>query len=132
MSDCSRNAFKTPKKHELKPCPFCGKTETLAIADCIELEECEQFEHCNKNTFKMVACCYNEGGCGASSAYRPTELEAIEAWNTRHVPTCTLNEEEIAYKDGQRYTTILSCSHCSRQVIPGAMYCQHCGYKVVD
>lgn len=88
MSDCSSKAFKVPEKPELKPCPMCGETKAIKISNCIRLEECDSFEYCDKGTFKLVVCDYSNGGCGASSGYRPTVQKAIEAWNTRYEPIC--------------------------------------------
>lgn len=118
----------------MKLCPFCGKTETLAIVDCIELEECDQFEHCDKDTYKTVACCYNKGGCGASSGYRPTEQEAIDAWNTRHEPTCHMEQsgagDDVACTNCGAYNISPFRDSGGHLVIPA--YCPSCGCKVVD
>lgn len=67
---------------ELKPCPFCGG-EKLIITGCKELEECSNFEKCERTYYYTVCCDFNQGGCGASSGYRLNEEEAIEAWNRR-------------------------------------------------
>lgn len=40
---------------ELKPCPFCGG-EKLIITDCIELEECNNFEKCEYEPYYTVCC----------------------------------------------------------------------------
>ena len=53
---------------ELKPCPFCGKSETV---------------HCDTKTFCTVTCVPSEGGCGGSTGLFCTESEAVEAWNSR-------------------------------------------------
>lgn len=63
-----------------KPCPFCGG-EKLIITDCRELEEC--FKECENGCFYVVCCDFTNGGCGATSGYRPNAGEAIEAWNRR-------------------------------------------------
>lgn len=113
---------------ELKECPFCRKTETLAIVDCIELEECDQFEHCDKDTYKTVVCRYDEGGCGASSGYRPTEQEAIDAWNTRHERICQKIPGKMKYG-----TRMPKCSECGQSLGDARWtYCPKCGCKVVD
>lgn len=62
------------KKGELKPCPFCNGIK-LDIID----GECEGFGGIGK----AVVCNYNQGGCGATGGFRPTEEEAIEVWNRR-------------------------------------------------
>ena len=53
---------------ELKPCPFCGKTDTV---------------HCFTNPFCSVTCVPSEGGCGGSTSLFFTEDEAVTAWNSR-------------------------------------------------
>ena len=67
---------------ELKPCPFCGGTK-ITIANCVELEACNNFEECTDRENVAVVCDLNQGGCGASSGYRATFAEAIAAWNRR-------------------------------------------------
>ena len=67
---------------ELKSCPSCGGKK-LIITNCIELEECNNFEECECNPCYTVCCDFNQGGCGASGGYYQTESEAIEAWNRR-------------------------------------------------
>jgi len=69
---------------ELKPCPFCGGTgKTLMIKSVAELEDCKNFEECDDCEFVCVVCSFTDGGCGSTSPYRPTDKEAIEAWNRR-------------------------------------------------
>ena len=67
---------------ELKPCPFCGG-EKLIIADYRELEGCNNLEEYECIPCYTVCCDFNQDGCGATSGYRQTESEAIEAWNRR-------------------------------------------------
>ena len=65
---------------ELKPCPFCGKKDTLIIT----------YDFSNHKTSRQVVCDWNRGGCGGSSGWRECcddndrTKEAIEAWNTRY------------------------------------------------
>ena len=81
----------------LKPCPFCGKTDTLEILSAKSCEECINFEdelicpafepyHDDMSDIcpqKIIVCCFGKGGCGASSGYYTSEDEAIAAWNRR-------------------------------------------------
>ena len=67
---------------KLKPCPFCGG-EKLIITSCVELEEGNNFAECGCMPNYTVCCDYKQGGCGATSGYRPNKEEAIEAWNIR-------------------------------------------------
>ena len=61
------------KMNELKPCPFCG-SEKLVILE----------EVAYGNILNYAVCCdFDHGGCGATSGYRISEKEAIEAWNRR-------------------------------------------------
>ena len=71
---------------ELKPCPHCGKIDTVGIATCVELEECENFECCESDGYVCVVCDVNKGGCGAAGGYAPSEEEAAEKWNRRAAP----------------------------------------------
>lgn len=53
----------------IKPCPFCGKTDTIKI---------------KKEENQYVICCsVHKGGCGSSSGYYNSEIEAIDKWNQR-------------------------------------------------
>lgn len=60
---------------ELKPCPFCGGTPIVYGRD---------------GTQRIAIC--NE--CNASTDFKETECEAIEAWNRRVQPTFTPAELE--------------------------------------
>ena len=68
---------------KLKPCPFCGKTNTLMITSCAEIEECKNFEECSLDGYKIICCDVSTGGCGACSGYATDEALAIEKWNRR-------------------------------------------------
>lgn len=57
----------------LRDCPFCGG-KNICIIDESEPEHPEF----------AVCCDMTEGGCGATSGYRRTKEEAIEAWNRRN------------------------------------------------
>ena len=69
---------------ELKPCPFCGKTNLfVGTEEEIELQD-EEDENYRVNSHTYCVCCdMHKGGCGASSGFRFTVDEAIEAWNRR-------------------------------------------------
>ena len=68
---------------KLKPCPFCGKSDTLTIANCVELEECKNFEGCEFDGYKTICCDVNKGVCGAAFGYAIDESLIIEKWNMR-------------------------------------------------
>lgn len=71
---------------EALPCPFCGKQQTLQVISGQELmgEDQEFWQH--SDSFGVVCDASSpdgKGGCGAMGGFKPTEDEAIEAWNTR-------------------------------------------------
>ena len=57
------------KKSVLKPCPFCGKEESVYMQ--------------KEGRDYAVVCDFNWGGCGACGGYRETTKDAAEAWNNR-------------------------------------------------
>ena len=64
---------------ELKNCPFCGGSDVCPVMNT----ELEGLEHSEGSGYFTVVCKYNNGGCGATSGYRPTRKDAIIAWNGR-------------------------------------------------
>lgn len=56
-------------KSIIKPCPFCGKTDTVRIR-----KEEDQY---------IILCNVHKGGCGGSSGYYYSQEEAIDNWNQR-------------------------------------------------
>lgn len=69
---------------EFAPCPFCGKTDTLIVISCMDLQECKNYRECaDESAYVAVVCSANLGGCGASGGFAETREEAIEAWNCR-------------------------------------------------
>jgi len=55
---------------ELKPCPFCGKTDALELDYIYE-------------GITQIICNSLKDGCGASSGGYESEEETREVWNTR-------------------------------------------------
>lgn len=79
---------------KLKSCPYCKK-EVANITNCIELEDCANFEECGNSGWVCVVCNANKGGCGATGGYADSEEKAILKWNTRAAdenPPLTLDE----------------------------------------
>jgi hypothetical protein len=63
----------TKKAMTLEPCPFCGSTAKLF-----------DWEHDTHGTVYRVTCENEECPIAELYADRPTEAQAIAAWNTRH------------------------------------------------
>ena len=83
---------------EVLPCPFCGKQHTLQVISGQELmgEDQEFWQH--SESFGVVCDASTpdgKGGCGATGGFKPTEDEAIEAWNTR----TALAQQELPQKE---------------------------------
>ena len=59
--------------------PVCGKVDTLRMADCNEVEDCEKFERSVDTSHLCVVCDFNNGGCGSAcglhkNRVKPTPL----------------------------------------------------------
>ena len=65
---------------ELKPCPHCGKIDTLKCSSANEIEA----NNLNDSDNFAVVCSVSNGGCGAVCGYQRTEAEAVNAWNVRY------------------------------------------------
>lgn len=71
-SNCNQRLIKwlyEEYKPIIKSCPFCGKTDTVKIK-----KEGNQY---------IIICSIHKGGCGSSSGYYNSEVEAIDKWNQR-------------------------------------------------
>ncbi|GHU66518.1 hypothetical protein FACS1894184_04690 [Clostridia bacterium] len=71
---------------ELRSCPYCGNNEMVTIYGPGDVDPCNpNLEELDEFTY-LVVCKWDgkEGsGCGASTAYKRTEHEAVAAWNRR-------------------------------------------------
>ena len=124
---------------DLKPCPHCGKTETLEFATRREEEDCPRFEDCEAkeckrgacdyfDTWDSVVCSVSSGGCGASGGYASCPAKAAEKWNRRAERTC----KRVLFEP----TGVLVCSECGAGM-PKQLdkycylhYCPNCGARV--
>ena len=71
-------------KDKLKPCPFCGGTDTLCIN-----RETDKWENKPWTYQYQVICDWNSGGCGSSSGFYDSMEDARDAWNERaNCPEC--------------------------------------------
>lgn len=119
-SECeqSNNA---QKSIELKPCPFCGKTDTakiMTVAECLCLDNPTEW---NKTHYGVV-CDNIIGGCGASTGlYHESPEKAAEAWNIRASDLIPCSER-MPEKDG----AYLCVSNGEFKILPyrnGEFYC---------
>ena len=69
----------------LKPCPFCGEDTSVFCMSAAQIEMLDEDDPNYDNAvFEFAVCCdFHLGGCGATSGYRDTAEEAVEAWNRR-------------------------------------------------
>lgn len=80
--DCSRCLFQNSNCNQrlikwlyeeykpiIKPCPFCGKTESIKLK--YSGIQCQ------------ILCDIHKGGCGSSSGYYNSEIKTIDKWNQR-------------------------------------------------
>lgn len=121
---------------ELKPCPFCGDIAHVHPIDILN----------RYNRRWNVRCDNDKCIAGVVVRHFDTEQEAIEAWNTRYEPTCSVGGEWTAVSQTQerRLETcsfcgyvfgISECNHAPWDYeyladIPN--YCPNCGAKVVS
>lgn len=67
----------------LKPCPFCGKTEIVVLDSNDILGAEPDDDRWEPDPSYAGICDINQGGCGATGGFRPTDPEAAAAWNQR-------------------------------------------------
>lgn len=100
----------------LLPCPFCGGGA-------------ETHETTFPHHYWYVLC---DGECFDHFCERPTEAEAIEAWNTRAERTCHVEDTTCTCNDD--VWTTAKCSKCGADYtidFEYLNYCPSCGAKVV-
>ena len=109
---------------KLKPCPFCGRSDTLSIN-----EVSQRLDDTDIKQYTVI--CNTSGdnaGCGASCGYRHfAKQDAIEAWNKRAEKT----GKWIIKKDRFNNSTYAVCSECGVKNYAGNFkYCFECGAKM--
>ena len=114
---------KKMNKIELKPCPFCGRSDTLSIHEVIRRLD-------DTDIKQYTVICNTSGdnaGCGANCGYRHfAKQDAIEAWNKRAEKT----GKWIIKKD-RFNSTIAVCSVCGAENRAGNFpFCFECGAKM--
>lgn len=112
---------------ELKPCPFCGNKTAVRLVDQNEVSYIPKGDsRYVNNPYFQVVCCLNddsrfksdewESGCGSSSGFWATKVEAIAAWNRRPAPENNLlTLEHVDCKTCQfedRQADEEPCRHC--------------------
>lgn len=112
---------------ELKPCPFCSDGGHPYInKECFQRiwvneNECEDWVMQFSYQVKCMEC------MTAGPSWFKTEEEAIESWNTRHEPTCTMEFQDNGYSKWWE------CSNCQdTEWYPSLRRCPTCGARVVD
>lgn len=67
---------------KLKPCPFCGSSKFVLLADAATIRDVED-DDIKEN--HAVVCDFQAGGCGAAAGYSLSEEGAVKRWNRRTV-----------------------------------------------
>lgn len=119
-------------KIELKPCPFCGRTNTLIIHEVIQ-----QLDDTDIKQYTVI--CNTSGdnaGCGANCGYRHfTKQDAIAAWNKR----VEKNRKALEYlpsvqpKTGRWFdigSLSCRCSNCGGKNNRESKFCPNCGVRM--
>lgn len=68
---------------DLLPCPFCNKPDTAKVSSSFDIYDDDQGNGECWAVFCDASNPNGRGGCGASGGFKPTQDEAIEAWNKR-------------------------------------------------
>jgi uncharacterized protein (DUF736 family) len=69
---------------KLLPCPFCGDDKSIRVWDGASARlDGNTDPSGDQAACRVVVCDMTSEGCGATGGYRPTEEQAVVAWNTR-------------------------------------------------
>jgi hypothetical protein len=84
---------------ELKPCPHCGKLETVKCMTNYEIEQMEEedIESEPHGVCYSVVCRADApyDGCGAAGGYSCLQSEAVAKWNRRTLPDMSADIETV-------------------------------------
>lgn len=105
---------------KLKPCPFCGGEAHLFGIETI-----------GASVAYFVKCVGNKSKCAGPiyTKYCDTKERAAEVWNTRVERTC--HRVMRGLKNAPGFVGGF-CSECGHPINEGAVYCEHCGARVVS
>lgn len=98
---------------KLKPCPFCGGEPFMVGAEI------------DGRAHYIVKCtaCHSTSG-----VMQMNRSKAAEAWNRRAERTC--HRVMRGLKNAPGFVGGF-CSECGHPINEGAVYCEHCGARVV-
>ena len=100
----------------IKKCPFCGEPPVV----------------CLKHGDMYNVSCETVDCCGENDLWWETEQEAIEAWNTRYEPTCSMYEATFMSRTGDHVGTEYECSECKSRFGVKWRFCPSCGRRVIE
>jgi len=128
---------------ELLPCPFCGGG-ALEKFDLPIYGESAVIMHTREDCFLVKTYAggiftyeYERGNklfiTRMAELLEVDEQEAIKAWNTRAVRTCTMTHNEAMSGDEIYPTDAYTCSSCGwTNLVDKPCCCENCGAKVVS
>ena len=114
---------------DLLKCPFCGGEAAEMLDEFDEYREKfgDEFNEIGLGaSYKAVCCSVNKGGCGAVGGWKPTEAEAIAAWNARAERTC----RNVSLDNSQFYCSMCECTVVMPLLWGDLKYCPGCGARV--
>lgn len=79
----------------MKPCPCCGKQESVVI---VRSSDDENFDYSNDDCYAIICDASQPdgpGGCGCCGGYRLELDEAIAVWNRRTQPEATKPAQDL-------------------------------------
>lgn len=111
-------------RFKLQACPFCGGEAKMSKYKSMWVVECST---CGAN----IQCSIN---LNDDPDTLNTRDEVMEAWNLRDVeskPERTCRRIMRGLKNAPGFVGGF-CSECEHPINEGAVYCEHCGAKVIE